>query len=317
MQIHYDIHTLPVIENAVITIGSFDGVHKGHKKILNRLKQVAHDIGGNTVLISFYPHPRSVVMQNEKPIGLLNTVEEKEILLAASGIDHLVITPFTEEFSQQTPQEYINNFLVKFFKPKVIVIGYDHKFGKNRTGDHQLLVQEGRHNSYQVVEIDAQLIEDAAVSSTNIRKLLLAGDISKANSGLGYHYMLSGTVVAGKQLGRTLGFPTANIEIANQNKLIPGLGIYAVQVQLEEGNTIMGGMLSIGTNPTVLGDKRTIEVYIFDFCEDIYGKEITLHLIEKTRDEQKFAGLNELIEALKNDEVIIREILAIRKSSNT
>jgi len=292
MNVYNNITELPAFKKAVITIGTFDGLHDGHRKIISQLKEVAQSINGTTVVITFFPHPRHVLSNTENKVFILNTLEEKIALLQAEGIENLVIVPFTNEFSSMDAEAYISDFLVNSFHPHTIIIGYDHRFGKNRTGNFELLKKGEKKYGYEVVEITAQQLNDIAISSTKIRQKLSEGDIIAANSLLGYAYFFSGKVVKGDQLGRTIGFPTANLEIAEQEKLIPGNGVYAVDVMIKDIK--LKGMMNIGFRPTVGGIVRKIEVNIFDFNEDIYEQNITVFLKTKLRDERKFNGLDEL-----------------------
>lgn len=299
MNVYNNITELPAFKKAVITIGTFDGLHDGHRKIISQLKEVAQSINGTTVVITFFPHPRHVLSNTENKVFILNTLEEKIALLQAEGIENLVIVPFTNEFSSMDAEAYISDFLVNSFHPHTIIIGYDHRFGKNRTGNFELLKKGEKKYGYEVVEITAQQLNDIAISSTKIRQKLSEGDIIAANSLLGYAYFFSGKVVKGDQLGRTIGFPTANLEIAEQEKLIPGNGVYAVDVMIKDIK--LKGMMNIGFRPTVGGIVRKIEVNIFDFNEDIYEQNITVFLKTKLRDERKFNGLDELKIQLGND----------------
>ena len=299
MNVYNNITELPAFKKAVITIGTFDGLHDGHRKIISQLKEVAQNINGTTVVITFFPHPRHVLSNTENKVFILNTLEEKIALLQAEGIENLVIVPFTNEFSSMDAEAYISDFLVNSFHPHTIIIGYDHRFGKNRTGNFELLKKGEKKYGYEVVEITAQQLNDIAISSTKIRQKLSEGDIIAANSLLGYAYFFSGKVVKGDQLGRTIGFPTANLEIAEKEKLIPGNGVYAVDVLIKDIK--LKGMMNIGFRPTVGGIIRKIEVNIFDFNEDIYDQNITVFLKTKLRDERKFNGLDELKIQLGND----------------
>jgi riboflavin kinase / FMN adenylyltransferase len=299
MNVYNNISELPGFNKAVITIGTFDGLHDGHRKIISQLKEVAKSINGTTVVITFFPHPRHVLSNTENKVFILNTLEEKIALLRTEGIENLVIVPFTNEFSSMDAEAYISNFLINSFHPHTIIIGYDHRFGKNRTGNFELLKEGEKKYGYEVVEITAQQLNDIAISSTKIRQKLSEGDIIAANSLLGYAYFFSGKVVQGDQLGRTIGFPTANLEIAEQEKLIPGNGVYAVDVLIKDIKR--KGMMNIGFRPTVGGIIRKIEVNIFDFNEDIYDQNITVFLKTKLRDEKKFNGLDELKIQLGND----------------
>ena len=299
MNVYTNINELPAFNKAVITIGTFDGLHDGHRKIISQLKQVAGDINGTTVVITFFPHPRHVLKSTENKVFILNTLEEKISLLSAEGIENLVIVPFTSEFSSMEAEAYISNFLVKSFHPHTIIIGYDHRFGKNRVGNFEFLKEGEKKYGYEVVEITAQQLNDIAISSTKIRQKLSEGDLITAKSLLGYNYFFSGKVVKGDQLGRTIGFPTANLEIEEQEKLVPGNGVYAVDVVIKDVKH--KGMMNIGLRPTVGGVVRKIEVNIFDFKEDIYGQNITVFLKSKLREEKKFNGLEELKNQLEKD----------------
>lgn len=315
MNLHTDTEHLPEFNKAVITIGTFDGVHLGHQKIIAQMKAEAERIGGETVIITFHPHPRKVIQAN-KDVRLLTTIEERIALLSAAGIDHLVIVPFTQGFSELEPREYVETFLKKRCNPAVVIIGYDHKFGKGRKGDYKLLEDYSARGYFELKEIPQHVINHVTVSSTRIRDYIQQGDVAKANELLGYDFSFEGVVVKGDQLGRTLGFPTANIEVLNKEKIIPGNGIYAVQVSLEKNkNLLFGGMMSIGVRPTIGGTTRTIEVNIFNFDEDIYGENIRVFVKAYIRPEKKFAGLDELKEAIKNDEKAAIVILNNHKTN--
>jgi riboflavin kinase/FMN adenylyltransferase len=301
MQVYTNISELPVFPNAVVTIGTFDGVHQGHLQIIKQLISEARAIQGTPVVITFYPHPRQVIEAGRKPIFVLNTPEEKYRLLHACGIEHIVVVPFDKPFSEQPAHDYIKNFLVDKFHPRAIIIGYDHRFGMNREGNYQLLETEARKYDFKVKEIPEHVLRNIIISSTRIREALQNGDIDTANQFLGYPYTLTGTVVAGKKLGRTIGYPTANLQMKDAGKLVPGYGIYAVEVRSAAVPGKYKGMMSIGTNPTVNGTERTIEVNIFDFDKDIYGTPLEVSFIKRLRDEEKFSGLQALQEALAKD----------------
>ncbi|MBS1602619.1 MAG: bifunctional riboflavin kinase/FMN adenylyltransferase [Bacteroidetes bacterium] len=304
---------LPTFRRAVITIGTFDGVHTGHARILEQLRQEAVRIDGETVIITFYPHPRKVVKAGAEEIRLINTLEEKIQLLSWQRIGHLVIVPFTEAFSQMTAEEYITEFLIARFHPHTVIIGYDHRYGKGRLGDYHLLEEYSEKKGFGLQEIPVHLLNEISVSSTRIREAIQQSDIATANQLLGYPFFFSGTVVKGDQLGRQLGYPTANLQMTNPEKLIPADGIYAVEaVLLPSGAAIAGdagsdshagglfdaprlkGMMSIGIRPTVGGKVRTIEVNLFDFDEDIYGRELRVFVRKWLREEVKFDGLESL-----------------------
>ncbi|TDO28253.1 bifunctional riboflavin kinase/FAD synthetase [Sediminibacterium goheungense] len=300
MKVHRELAgSLPEFRNAVITIGTFDGVHKGHQQILSQLKEEATKIGGETVIVTFHPHPRKIVSSVPGDVKLLNTQAEKKFLLEKAGIDHLVVVPFDHHFANQSAEEYIVDFLYKYFNPHTIIIGYDHRFGKGRTGDYHLLEKYGQELGFAVKEIPEQLLHEIAVSSTRIRKAIIENDIATANAALGYPYFFEGLVVEGNQLGRTIGYPTANLHIGSEEKLIPGNGVYAVQVQITDKT--YGGMMNIGLRPTVDGKKRVIEVNIFDFNDNIYGEQLRIHVRQQLRNEIKFDGLEALKAQLGRD----------------
>jgi riboflavin kinase/FMN adenylyltransferase len=308
MQVHRDIHTLPAFRNAVITIGTFDGMHTGHQQITRLLKDEAKKINGESVIITFHPHPR-MVLQASKPIlqkettariSLLNTPDEKIFLIENQGIDHLVIVPFTHEFSLLSAEQYIKHFLVEKFHPHTIIIGYDHRFGTQRQGNYKLLEQYADEYKYTVKEIPEHVINNIVISSTKIREAIAAGDVETANNYLGYDYFFEGIVVDGDKIGRTLGYPTANLKLTDENKLIPCDGIYAVMITVNNSQTNKG-MLSIGVRPTIGGTKRTIEVNIFDFDKDIYGQQVRVYVKKYLRPEEKFSGLDALKDQLAID----------------
>jgi riboflavin kinase / FMN adenylyltransferase len=311
MRVHKYTDQLPDFNKAVVTIGTFDGVHLGHRLILSQLKQEAAAIQGETVIITFHPHPRSIVHSGQGHVQLINSIEERIELLAGQGIDNVVIVPFTEEFSKLSAEQYVDHFLVERFHPHTVIIGYDHRFGNERKGDYHLLESYQEKGVFELKEISPHILNNVTVSSTRIRTALLEGDVATANSLLGYDFFFSGTVVTGDQLGRTLGYPTANISIPDPEKLIPGYGIYAVSVALmnDPSENLHYGMMSIGIRPTVNGTERTIEVNIFDFDKDIYGETIRVYLHHRIRDEEKFDGLDALKEQIARDEVTARKLL--------
>ena len=302
MTVYTNIQDLPIFNHSVITIGTFDGVHYGHQQILELMKSAAKQVNGETVIITFHPHPRKIIGTNKAPIFLLNTLEEKINLLEKYGIDHLVIIPFTEKFAQQTAEDYISDFLVNTFHPHTIIIGHDHRFGKDRTGDFQLLADKALEWGYQVKEIPGYMLNNITISSTKIREALLKGDIENAHDLLSYDYYFTGKVVKGNQLGRTIGYPTANIEMIDENKLIPCNGVYSVLVTNEKLKiNQLGGMMNIGYRPTVEGNTRTIEVNLFDFDQSLYDEMLTITLKKYLRSEVKFSGLDELKKQLEKD----------------
>lgn len=308
MRIIRSLDEIPEIEKAVITIGSFDGVHRGHQKIISRIVQLAKEIDGESVIITFDPHPRSVIYPKDKSLSLLNTIDEKIALLERFGINNLVIVPFTVEFSQQHPREYVEKFLLKYFTPAYIAIGYDHKFGLNRGGDIDLLRQYEDKHEFKVIKIEAQEIEEIIISSTKIRNAIADAEMSTAYRFLNHHYLLSGKVIHGQKIGKELGFPTANLEVSNSKKLIPPDGIYAVFVIL--GGERYEGMLYIGNRPTLQGElERRIEVHIFDFNDQIYGEVLTLEIVMYIREDRKFENLQKLKVQLHDDEQQTRLVL--------
>jgi riboflavin kinase / FMN adenylyltransferase len=319
MQVHRDIDHLPRFKNAVITIGTFDGVHLGHRQVIENLKQEAAAIGGETVIITFHPHPRKVVSSAILGIRLINTLEEKIGLLEQLGVDHLVIVPFTEAFANQNAVDYIKDFLVDKFRPHTIIIGYDHRFGRDRLGDYRLLEKLAEKYKYDLKEIPKHLLDNISISSTNIREALLHNDIATADKLLGYEFFFSGTVVDGDKLGRKLGYPTANLRISDEEKIIPSNGIYAVYTELAvtvaESATApatdsrLKGMMSIGFRPTVDGKKRVIEVNIFDFNRDIYGQSLRVYVKKYLRQEIKFNSLDELVKQIDNDKIESLKVL--------
>ncbi|GEO08596.1 bifunctional riboflavin kinase/FAD synthetase [Segetibacter aerophilus] len=310
IQVHRDLDKLPKFKNAVITIGTFDGVHLGHQQIIKLLKQHAASNNGETVIITFHPHPRKVVAQGKTDVKILNTLPEKIELLDKLGIDHLVVVAFDDAFANQTAEEYVTNFLVKKFAPQIIIIGYDHKFGKNRSGDYHLLEKLGERFGYEVKEIPEHVLNEIIISSTKIREALFKSDVNTANNFLGYQYFFEGKVVVGNKLGRTIGYPTANLAIEEEEKLVPGNGVYAVKLKIEGTTTIHGGMMNIGVRPTVDGSTRTIEINIFDFDQDVYGQKMRVSVCAYLRGEVKFAGLDELKNQLAKDKIEAQQKLS-------
>ena len=307
MAVFYRTDNLPSFRNPVLTIGTFDGVHKGHQAILRDVVHQAAAIDGESILITFEPHPRKLIYP-EQSLQLLTTLDEKIKLIEATGIRHIVVTPFNADFASLTADEYIRDFLVKKFQPQNIVIGYDHRFGHDRTGNLDLLQSLSAQYGFIVNEIPAQKIDEAAVSSTKIRKALHNGDVNGAQAMLGRAYTLSGTVVTGAQIGRKLGFPTANVQPTDADQLIPANGVYAVLAKVN--GTQYKAMLNIGIRPTVTTElKLYIEAHLFDFAEDIYGKELELSFVARLRDEQKFPSLEALREQLGRDAIAARDFL--------
>jgi len=299
MKIYHGIDDFSQLQYAVVTSGIFDGVHVGHQKIFSRLREIASRNFGETVVLTFWPHPRLVLHPEEGSLKLLNTFEEKAELLKDQGIQHLIRIPFTKEFSQLTSEQFIQEILVRTIGTRKLVIGYDHHFGKNREGSFEQLKLNAPAYGFHVEEIPKQEVDHVAVSSTKIRKALEEGDIETANHFLGQPYRITGRVVAGDKIGHTLGFPTANIEIDTKYKLIPADGIYAVTVSHEHNQ--YPGMLYIGCRPTLQGKERKIEVNIFDFDRDIYGESLTIHFHKLLRGDQTFDGLEAMRVQLQKD----------------
>jgi riboflavin kinase/FMN adenylyltransferase len=295
----------------VVTIGTFDGIHLGHRKIIQRLVDSAQKENLQTALLTFYPHPR-MVLQQSSDLKLINTIDERKYILKETGLEHLIVHPFTIEFSRLTAREYVEDILVKGLNAKRIVIGYDHHFGRNRTANIEDLKAFGEEFGFEVDEISKQDIEDVAVSSTKIRTALEEGDLEKANEYLSRPFFLSGEVIRGKGLGKNMGYPTANLKVEESYKLIPKEGVYVVASVI--GGDKKFGMMNIGTNPTVGGQERSIETYFFDLDMDLYGKHLQIQLLKRIRSEVKFDGLEALIKAMKADEVFARNYIKVLKN---
>ena len=291
---------------SVVTVGTFDGVHIGHRKIIDRLIESAERNGLDSVILTFFPHPR-MVLQQDSGIKLINTIDERIQILEKTKLSSVIIHPFTKEFSRLTAGEYVQKILVNLLNTKHIIIGYDHRFGRNRNSNIIDLASYGMKNNFTVEEISKQDIDDVAVSSTKIREALLEGDITKANSYLGYEFMLTGTVQKGKKLGRKLNYPTANLHIEEQYKLIPKNGVYIVKSTID--NKTYFGMMNIGTNPTVNGTQQTIETHFFDASFNLYDKKIQIQMLKRIRDEKKFSSIEELQEAMQKDEDFSRDYI--------
>lgn len=307
MPIFRDIRHLPEFHKAVITAGTFDGVHEGHKVILQEVVRHAQAVGGESVLLTFEPHPRKLLFPNQ-PLGIITPLEQKLKLITDAGIQHIVVVPFTREFAGLSAKAYIEDFMVNIFHPHSIIIGYDHRFGNDRKGDLKLLEQFAPACGYQLIEIPPQLIDEATVSSTKIRKAITEGRMEDASHMLGRHYSLEGTVVHGNKLGRTLGYPTANISPADADQIIPANGIYAIYAT--HSGSRYGGMLSIGYNPTVTDKKELrIEANLFNFDKDIYGDTIEIIFVQKIRNEEKFGSLEDLTAQLHRDKEMVQQIL--------
>lgn len=309
MFIHNDINLFKA-ENPVITIGTFDGVHQGHKKVIGKLNEIAASVNGESVIFTFYPHPRLVVSAHESNLRLLTTFTEKTQQLELAGIDHLVVYPFTIDFAELTYEKFITEILIKKLNLHTLVIGHDHRLGKNREGTFDNVIALSKKLHFNVEKIDTFLINGTDISSSKIRTALQKGEIEKANQYLGYNYQLSGNVTSGNQIGRNIGFPTANIITTDPSKLVPAEGVYAVKVNVDGKE--YNGMLNIGFRPTIAinADHRTIEVHLFHFEEDIYQKEIIITFRKRIRDEQKFDSIEELRQQLINDQKTAEEILA-------
>ncbi len=315
MKIYNQLSEFNKLENAVVTIGTFDGVHYGHQKIIKRLCELAKSTGGESVILTFFPHPRMIIDPENQDLKMINTIKEKAEILANLGVDHLIITPFTRDFSNLDPTAYIKDILVDTIGTKQLIVGYDHRFGKDRKGGMTELQKFSKIYDYQVEEIPEQDINDVAVSSTKIRKALLEGDVSLAAKYLGYHFSISGPVIKGDKIGRTIGFPTANIFVEETYKLIPSDGIYAVTVEMSAESGVeqsvlstfnlqpstFQGMAYIGQRPTINGMTRNIEVNIFDFNREIYGQTIKMNFLKFLRHDVKFTGLAALTEQLHED----------------
>lgn len=307
MKVHKDPRQLPAFRQAVVTIGTFDGVHNGHRQIIERMKAEAARIDGETVIVTFHPHPRKIVNSTILGVRLLNTLDERIMLLGQLGIDHLVIVPFTDAFANQEAENYVSDFLVKLFNPHTIIIGYDHRFGKDRRGDYRLLEELAPRYGFELREIPRHVLDEIAVSSTRIREALLQGELETANRLLGYSFLFTGQVVHGDKLGRQLGYPTANLRIHDEEKMIPANGIYAVRAALVEPQQqqfppqFINGMMSIGFRPTVDGKKRVIEINLFDFSEEIYDRYLMVAVEQYLRAEVRFNSLDELIVQMGKD----------------
>ncbi|MGZ9677379.1 bifunctional riboflavin kinase/FAD synthetase [Flavobacterium sp. GNP001] len=306
MKIFHSINDFSTTKKTILTLGTFDGVHLGHKKILQKLTQNTANREFESLVLTFFPHPR-MVLQGGSTLKLLNTITEKVALIEELGIENIVIHPFDEAFSRLTAEEFVRDVLVEKFKIHKIIIGYDHRFGRNRTADINDLIGFGDEYGFEVEQISVQEINDISVSSTKIRTALLDGNMSLANSYLGYDYFLTGTVVKGKQLGRTIGYPTANLQIAENFKLVPQNGVYIVQSQIQ--NKLVYGMMNIGTNPTVGGQQQSIEVNFIDFEGDLYQQEIQVAIVQRIRSEKKFDSIEDLKNQLHKDEQTVLEYI--------
>lgn len=303
MKVHWGLSNIPPIHGAVLTIGTFDGVHGGHRRILERIRQSARDTHGESVILTFHPHPRSVL--GGTPVPLLQTPDEKIQTLEALGIDHLIIVPFTAAFAGMPAADYVRDILVNPIHPKRIIIGYDHQFGKNREGNYSLLKQVREQYGFELEEITAEEINDCAISSTQIREALNKGDVSNAAQLLGRPYSLSGVVVHGEQRGRLLGFPTANLQVSHSHKLIPANGVYVVETMCD--GMLFRGMMNIGHQPTFHAEQlQKLEVHVIDQALDLYGKNLTIRFLDRLRNEEKFSGREALVAQLERDRDLAR-----------
>ena len=308
MKIYHSIPDFKNVQKPILTTGTFDGVHFGHRKIIQRLSEIAVNEGGQSAILTFYPHPRMVLFPDDHQLQLINTLDEKIRLLEKAGVQHLIIHPFTKEFSRTTSLSFVRDIIVNQLNTHKLVIGYDHHFGRNREGTFEHLKEFAPVYGFEVEEIPAQLLDDVKVSSTKIRNALLNGQVDLAYHFLNYHYELSGTVVKGNEVGRSINFPTANLFVDDTTKLIPKPGVYAVKVDVQ--NHCFDGMMNIGTNPTLGNNKQSIEVHIFDFDKLIYDQKIGVRFIHHMRDEVSFSNLESLKHQLEKDKQIAKELLA-------
>jgi riboflavin kinase / FMN adenylyltransferase len=309
VKIYYSLEDFSPVDNLVVTLGTFDGVHLGHRKLISRINEIARETGGQSLIMTFFPHPRMVLYPKEHAIELLNTSEEKIRLLEEAGIDHLVIQPFDREFSELSSEDFVRKVLVKKLKTSKLVIGYDHRFGKNREGSFEDLISLAPHHGFTVEKIPEEDVNHIAVSSTRIRNALKSGDVETAASYLGRPYTLTGIVKHGNKIGRTIGFPTANIHITENYKLIPGTGVYVGLVEVQHERHY--AMVNIVNRPTIeqQGELR-VEAYLIDFDREIYGSIITVSLLKRVRDDKKFASLDELTSQIKSDLVFTLNYIA-------
>ena len=308
MKVYHSISDFQNVSRPILTTGTFDGVHFGHKIIIDRLKEIAKNQNGETVLLTFSPHPRMVLFPDDHNLQLINTLDEKIKLLEQAGIEHLIIHPFNKEFSRTTSMQFVRDIIVNELNTHKLVIGYNHHFGRNREGSFEHLKEYAPLYGFEVEEISAQLIDDVSISSTKIRNSLLSGDVSKAADYLGYNYPLKGQVIEGQQIGRTLGFPTANLKVLDGSKLIPKDGVYAVHVEVKRQT--FKAMMNIGNNPSLISKKHSLEVHIFDFDSDIYDEQIEVRFIKRIREEISFDNLDALKIQLEQDEDTAKAILS-------
>lgn len=309
MAVFYNTDELRNFNNAVITIGTFDGVHLGHCTILQQVVSHARELNGESIVLTFEPHPRKLLFPDQ-PLRILTPLQEKIDLITQAGINHVFVVPFTKEFAALSAEAYIQEFLVKHLHPKGIVIGYDHQFGHDRAGNINLLQDYENEGGFRVYEIPAKQIEDAAISSTKIRNALTAGHVADAANMLGRYYSLKGTVIAGAKIGRQLGYPTANISLLDAEQIVPQNGVYAIQAVIE--NITYNGMMNIGIRPTVSNELSLhIEAHLFDFSEDIYNKQVEIIFVERLRDEQRFPSLDALKAQLGQDALHAKQVLVM------
>ena len=307
MKVYSSIEEFKNVKRPTVTTGTFDGVHFGHRKIIDRLKKVAQNCDGETVVLTFSSHPRMVLFPDDQDLKLLNTIDEKKYLLEKAGVQHLIVHPFTKKFSRISSINFVRDILVNKLNTHKLVIGYNHHFGRNREGSFEHLQEFSPIYGFEVEEIPVQLLDNVGVSSTKIRKALFQGDVEIAADYLGYQYQISGTVVKGNAIGRKIEFPTANLELENVKKIIPADGVYAVWVTVD--NTIHRGMMNIGKKPTINNLARTLEVHLLEFDEDIYGERIIIQFVKRIRDEIAFQNLSELKKQLQKDRVLAFNIL--------
>ncbi len=309
MAVFYNTDELRNFNNAVITIGTFDGVHLGHCTILQQVVSHARELNGESIVLTFEPHPRKLLFPDQ-PLRILTPLQEKIDLITQAGINHVFVVPFTKEFAALSAEAYIQEFLVKHLHPKGIVIGYDHQFGHDRAGNINLLQDYENEGGFRVYEIPAKQIEDAAISSTKIRNALTAGHVADAANMLGRYYSLKGTVIAGAKIGRQLGYPTANISLLDAEQIVPQNGVYAIQAVIE--NITYNGMMNIGIRPTVSNELSLhIEAHLFDFSKDIYNKQVEIIFVERLRDEQRFPSLDALKAQLGQDALHAKQVLVM------
>lgn len=310
MQIHYGLDKLPSFKNAVLTIGTYDGVHFGHQQIIKRLNDIAQEIDGESILLTFDPHPRLVLHPNDDKLKLISTIDEKEELLETFGLNHLVIAEFSKDFASMEASEYVDKILIQNFHPTKIVIGYDHHFGKDRKGNIDLLRQLSAKYNYEVEEISAQTLDEIKVSSTKVRNFLLDGNIKEANKLLAHPFLIKGKVIHGDKIGRVLGFPTANIEISNPHKLIPASGVYAVKIKIQ--HQFYKGALSIGYRETVFDNsKLTIEVFVLDFDSDLYNQSLDIVFVDYLRPQIKYENWDLLKVQIEKDVDAVRNAILL------